>query len=132
MEGELLAEYSGDRLVHNRTLNMWLTHNGIDIVAPEGTEVKAALTGKVEESFVDDTMGRVVILSHSDGIKTLYAGLKEVSVEKGGKVSAGKTIGTVGTPPFEAREGAHLHFEYMKDGTYLDPAENLKAGKQNK
>lgn len=125
VEGEVLRAFSGEQMVYNKTLNAWSTHNGIDIAAQEGSAVVAALPGEVSEAKADSTLGYVVTIDHSDGRQTRYAGLKEISVKQGDKVNAAQQIGSSGTPPFEADLGPHLHFEYRKDGKYIDPAEAL-------
>lgn len=130
LDGEIIKAFSGETLVYNATLNMWTTHNGIDIAATDSKEVKAALPGEVEDVTVDDSRGTVVTISHTGNKKTVYAGLSETSVKKGSKINASQVIGTVGTPAFEAAEGEHLHFEYLVDGKYTDPVEQMEQPKK--
>ncbi len=127
VEGEITQEFSGDTMVYNKTLNMWSTHNGIDIAADAGDAVVAALAGTVSEVVMDNTMGWVVEIEHANNQVTRYAGLSEASVQEGSKVNAGQTIGTVGTPPFEAHMGVHLHFEYLVNGKYTDPVAKFSS-----
>lgn len=126
VEGKIIKEFSGDTLVFNDTLNMWMTHNGIDISAENGAEVKAALAGTISEVMYDDSKGKVVMIEHSGGATTLYAGLNDVTVQKGDKINAGQAIGKCGTPGFEASAGPHVHFEYLVDGEHKDPAKLMK------
>ena len=100
-----------------------MTHNGVDISAENSDEVVAALPGEIASVKNDDSKGKTVEVSHSDGSRTVYAGLSEVVVEEGGKINAGQKLGIAGTPSFEADKGAHLHFEYIVDGKYKDPVE---------
>jgi murein DD-endopeptidase MepM/ murein hydrolase activator NlpD len=95
-------------------------HAGIDILAPAGTEVRAASPGQAE--YTGDGMrgyGSVVILDHGEGIATLYGHLETIRVQSGETVTAGAVIGTVG------RSGNattyHLHFELRVDGEAVDP-----------
>ena len=125
VDGEIVRAFSGEELVYNKTLNAWSTHNGIDISAKEGDLVGAALAGEVAEAKMDSTLGWVVTLNHTDNQTTIYAGLSEVFVEKGDKVNAGQQLGSAGTPPFESDLGVHVHFEYLKDGEYMDPTEKM-------
>jgi len=99
-------------------------HEGIDILAPAGTEVLAALPGRVE--YAGSGMrgyGRAVILDHGDGITTLYGHLATIRVQSGETVPAGAVIGKVG------RSGNattyHLHFELRVDGEAVDPVPYL-------
>lgn len=126
LEGEIIKAFSGDTLVYNATLNMWMTHNGVDISAAKDAKVKAAIAGEVKSVETDESKGMVITISHSNQRETVYVGLAEAAVEEGAKVNAGQEIGTAGIPGFESGEGAHLHFEYKVDGKYVDPAENFK------
>ena len=56
-----------------------------------------------------------------------YAGLSDLSVKEGDKVNAGQQLGTAGIPPFESDLGVHVHFEYLENGKYADPAEQMAA-----
>lgn len=125
LEGEIIKAFSGETLVYNPTLNMWMTHNGIDIAGKEGAEVKAALAGVIQEVKHDDSKGLMVTIDHGGNGCTVYAGLAESSVKAGDKINAGQTVGTVGTPPCESVQGAHLHFEYLVKEEYMDPVEYL-------
>jgi len=124
LKGEIIKAFSGETLVYNATLETWMTHNGIDIAAADDAEV-VALAGTVESVEEDPTRGVVVTIAHSGGKKTVYAGLSECAVKQGDKVNAAQKLGRAGTPAFEAREGAHLHFEVLVDGKYVDPAGEL-------
>jgi len=99
-------------------------HAGIDILAPAGTEVRAASQGSA--SFAGSGMrgyGRAVILDHGEGITTLYGHLATIRVQSGETVQAGAVIGTVG------RSGNAttnlLHFELRVDGEAVDPVPYL-------
>ena len=121
--GVITQAYSGDEFVYFTTLKTWMTHNGADISGKSGSEVLSALAGTVSSVREDAAKGTVIEIDHGNGIRTVYAGLLEVRVKEGDKVGKGSVIGLLGVPPFEASLGAHLHFEYIKDGEYLDPAE---------
>jgi murein DD-endopeptidase MepM/ murein hydrolase activator NlpD len=99
-------------------------HAGIDILAPGGTEVRAALPGLA--SFAGTRMrgyGSAVILDHGDGITTLYGHLATIRVQSGETVPAGAVIGTVGRSGNATTH--HLHFELRIDGEAVDPAPYL-------
>ena len=108
-------------------------HRGIDLVGPPGSEIHAAAPGRVEEATTHYSggaaYGTVVILDHGDGIKTLYAHLDRLDVEKGQRVSRGDVLGTQGATGQvkgggrQVRTaGAHLHFEVWESGEVRDPA----------
>lgn len=98
-------------------------HNGIDIKAPEGTDVVTSITGTVTDVGFDSEKGNYIVVENGN-VKTLYAQLASTSVKKGDKVTAKQSIGTVGKTG--TATGAHLHFEVMVDGEYVDPAVYIK------
>ena len=114
---EDLAAYLGKR-VHPVTQAV-MKHNGIDIKAPEGTDVKSAIYGTVTETGYHAERGYFVIIER-DNIQTVYASLTEdIQVEKGDEVVRGQNIGKVGNTGKST--GAHLHFEVLLSGEYFDP-----------
>ncbi|MCI2055928.1 MAG: M23 family metallopeptidase [Oscillibacter sp.] len=129
LSGDVVAAFSVDQLQYSATLDDWRTHDGIDIAAAQGTKVLAASAGTVLSVTDDELMGTTVVLSHNDGYQTTYANLQaQPGVKKGDKVSAGQTIGTVGTTSLaESAEGPHLHFSVTKDGDAVDPQKYLKS-----
>lgn len=84
-------------------------HDGIDIAAPEGTEVAAAADGTVIYAGEQPAYGAVVILRHEDGLVTLYAHNSAVLVREGAHVARGEPIARVGQTG--RTTGPHLHFE---------------------
>ena len=120
----LIKGFSDTELQYNSTLNSWRAHYGVDLIADEGSEVFAVLDGTVKSVSTDKLNGTVIVLSHADGFETVYASLnKAVNVSVGDKVSKGQQIGLVSTSASnEANDGAHLHFEVLKDGENVDPS----------
>ena len=98
-------------------------HNGIDIKAPEGTNVVSSITGTVTDVGYDSEKGNYIVVENGN-VKTLYAQLAATNVKKGDNITAKQTIGTVGKTG--TATGAHLHFEVMVDGEYVDPAACIK------
>jgi len=94
-------------------------HTGVDIGAPEGTDVLAARDGVVEEAGVSDVLGTYVLLAHPGGYQTVYGHLSRVRVTIGMRVSAGFVIGNVGHTG--RATGPHLHFEVRRKGDLKDP-----------
>lgn len=126
VEGQIIKAFSASELVPFPSLNMWKTHNGVDIKADKDAIVVAALAGTVSEVYANEADGGVIIISHSDKTKTLYAGLGEMLVEEGDKVNAGQQIGKIGEMPKELDLSYHLHFEYIVNGVYKDPVKYFK------
>jgi hypothetical protein len=95
-------------------------HAGLDFPAPTGAIVRAAGGGRVVQAGTDAGWGRFVVVAHGGGIRTLYAHLSAVAVSAGQGVSAGASIGSVGSTG--AATGPHLHFELTVRGANVDPA----------
>ncbi|MDE1919481.1 MAG: peptidoglycan DD-metalloendopeptidase family protein [Patescibacteria group bacterium] len=104
-------------------------HDGVDIAAPIGTPVRAALAGTVlatgNTDLAHDSRGRQcysfgkwVMLIHGDGLNTMYAHLSEIDVAKGQSVGTGQVIGLSGMTGYAT--GPHLHFGvYATEGTQI-------------
>ena len=120
VEGEVSLNFS--KRTHPIT-NEVKEHNGIDIKAPEGTNVVSSINGTVTEVDFDSEKGNYIVVE-SGSIKTVYAQLATTNVKMGQKVGPKQLIGTVGKTGNAT--GAHLHFEVMVDGEYVDPAAYIK------
>ena len=94
-------------------------HDGIDIAAPEGTPIRAALDGSVVYVGALRGYGKVVILSHEDGLTTVYAHNSKNLVSHGARVRRGTVIASVGQTG--RTTGPNLHFEVRKDNRARDP-----------
>ncbi|MBN2534734.1 MAG: M23 family metallopeptidase [Spirochaetales bacterium] len=99
-------------------------HNGIDIGAPEGTEVYAVRDGVVKKRGYNDLYGNYILISHSNGYQSFYGHLKDFNIDLNTKVYSGMVIGWVGTTGCST--GPHLHFEIRKDGSPEDPVPLLQ------
>ena len=103
----------------------WKFHKGIDLGASEGTPVYACKNGKVVVCVKNDkTFGNYIILSHSDGMTSVYAHLSKINVKKDEIIRKGYQIGNVGSTG--AVTGPHLHFEIRKNGIATNPFDMIK------
>jgi murein hydrolase activator len=99
-----------------------INNNGVNIQTKEDEKVKCIFEGEVSRIAFIQTMGNTVIIKHGDYL-TVYAGLKEVFVRSGQKVSTNQEIGKV----FSNAEGvSELRFQIFKNTTALDPQTWLK------
>ena len=98
-------------------------HRGIDWGAPLGTPVQAAGAGTVLEAGDKGNYGNCIIIVHDEVYQTLYAHLQTIDVAVGDKVAAGQLIGQVGNTG--ASTGPHLHYEVLKNGEAVNPADYL-------
>jgi len=99
-------------------------HNAIDIAAPIGTAVEAALGGTVLATGNTDlvrgcySFGKWVMIIHGNGLNTMYAHLSEIDVTKGQSVGTGQVLGLSGMTGYAT--GPHLHFGvYATEGTQI-------------
>lgn len=94
-------------------------HKGIDLAAPEGTDVLSCKAGIVANAAWDDVYGNFIIMDHDNSTQSVYAHLSKILVRAGEIVSGGAVIGRVGTTG--ASTGPHLHFEIRVNGAAQDP-----------
>lgn len=94
-------------------------HDGIDIAASIGQQVKAAWSGKVLFARDYSGYGRLVILSHGNHLYTLYGHLDRIYAREGQRILAGKVLGTVGRGGTKGR--STLFFGVTRRGHPLSP-----------
>lgn len=121
--GEMLRSYSMDALQYDRTMSDWRTHGGCDFAAEPGEAVMALTDGTVTDVYEDALLGTVVEIDHGSGMVSVYANLDGTdTVTPGQQVSAGDTVGTVGSTALgEIGEESHLHFAIRLNGESADP-----------
>ncbi len=98
-------------------------HKGMDLAAPQGTEVRTALEGEVVFAGFKSGYGNTVTIKHADGLETTYAHLADVNVRKGDTIASEQVLGIVGNTGRST--GPHLHFEVSRWGEPLDPTKSL-------
>ena len=112
----------------------WRLHTGHDLIAPAGTGVLAALSGKALMVQPISGYGLTVVLDHGNGWQTLYAHLLRAQIRPGQLIRTGELIGNVGKSGYAST--AHLHFELrrFKNGQMMaiDPAPLLQLRKTSK
>jgi len=94
-------------------------HQGLDISGGSGTPIAAAKSGTVLSAGWRGGYGNAVVISHGDGVTTLYAHQSSMNVSSGAQVNRGDIIGWVGSTG--ASTGPHLHFEVRINGSAVDP-----------
>lgn len=103
-------------------------HQGVDLLAKEGSGVVAVRSGRARVGEVPKGMGKFVSITHRDGIRTIYGHLSEVTIRDKSRVRQGERIGAVGRTGNASAEGVlpHLHFEMRKGEEILDPTSVLR------
>lgn len=115
INGKVTSEF-GEREVTSPI--MTANHKGIDIAAKQGTKIKAAMEGQVEEADKNDDYGNYIKIKQGD-VLTVYAHCEKLKVSKGDEVKQGDVIATVGSTGKST--GPHLHFEIRLSGRYINP-----------
>ena len=94
-------------------------HGGIDIVASEGTPIRATSSGVVVFSGWTYEMGNLIVLYHGDDYITHYGHNQQNIISRLDIVKKGDVIGYVGNTGISS--GPHLHFEIWKGDKSIDP-----------
>jgi murein DD-endopeptidase MepM/ murein hydrolase activator NlpD len=109
------------RVVNNLT-NTESFNNGADYSAAEGSKVYSIGSGIVTLIGEVPYFGKVIIIDHGSGYKSVYAVLSDVLVKPGDKVKQNQIIAKSGSN----LEGQGLHFELWKDKIPLNPREWIR------
>ena len=105
----------------------WSNHQGVDIGAPSGTEVRATQQGKIKTLGYQGNYGNVIVIEHGKGYETTYAHLSRfANIVAQQPVKQGALIGYVGSTGRSS--GPHLHYELRRYGKALDPEETFRGG----
>jgi murein DD-endopeptidase MepM/ murein hydrolase activator NlpD len=98
-------------------------HDGVDIGAPCGLGVQVLRAGLVTFAGWAGGYGMRVEVTHGlaggEMVATSYSHLSGIGVATGNAVTAGSSVGVVGTTGFST--GCHLHYSVTLDGRAVDP-----------
>jgi murein DD-endopeptidase MepM/ murein hydrolase activator NlpD len=114
--GEISSIFGLRRFFNEQERN---PHNGLDIAAPEGTDIRVTADGTVIESGDFFFSGNMVYVDHGQGLISLYAHLSRIDVKPGDVLRRGDILGAVGQTGRVT--GAHLHFAVIANGILVDP-----------
>lgn len=128
IDGEVQKIYSKDKVIYSKTLELWKTHEGIDIKANENAIVKSIEKGTVEKIYDDSFYGKTVVIDHGQGYKSSYSNLSEdIFVKEKQVITKLTKIGKIGkTAIGEIKDDSHLHFALMKNNVIIDPSSIFK------
>ncbi len=94
-------------------------HKGIDIAAPYGAPILAAIDGVVASAGRNAGYGNFVKLAHSGGLSSGYGHMSRIAVRGGQRVRQGQVIGYIGSTGLST--GPHLHWEVWRNGQSINP-----------
>lgn len=100
-------------------------HAGVDIVADSGTPVRAPADGTVLFAGNKSGYGKVVVVDHGYGIRTVHGHVSRFFVTAGSKLKRGDKIAEVGSTG--KATGPHLHYEIRKNGVPVNPTSFFSA-----
>lgn len=113
LKGGYISSYYGENRITSN-------HKGLDIANNLGEDVMASFEGKViSAGYNNGGYGNLVIIQHSDDMKTYYAHLNDIYVSEGQQVKKGEVIGEVGSTGYST--GPHLHFELRVNEKPVNP-----------
>lgn len=110
-------------------------HNGVDIAAPQGTDIVAAAPGTVTfagchsgscpplgSMYGGSALAWAVVVDHGNGFLTVYGHMSNIHVSSGDTVSTGQSLGKIGSTG--TSYGVHVHFMLTRDGRWntVNPA----------
>lgn len=105
----------------NKTLAISM-NNGVDFSIARGSKVFAVASGIVTLIGETPFYGKVIIISHENGFKTVYSSLSEVNVNIGDNIKLNQVIAKTG----ETLDGQSMHFELWQGSIAVNPREWLR------
>lgn len=94
-------------------------HEGVDLTAPSGTEIRATGDGVVLRADYAGGFGYAVRINHGYGYQTIYAHMSKLNARPGQKVKRGDVIGYVGSTGLSTCP--HCHYEVRINGNPVNP-----------
>ena len=94
-------------------------HTGLDMGAAAGTPIRTTAAGVVVANATGGPNGNNTLISHGEGVYSMYAHQSRFAAQEGQQVAAGEVIGYVGSTGYST--GPHLHFEIRVGGTPYNP-----------
>ena len=126
-QGDIIQNYSVDKLVYFETLGVFKANPGIFIKGQVGESVKASHDGKVINIDEDKDKGKYIQVEIDKGWILTYGQLKDIKVSKGDDIKDGQEIAKLAKPSaYYTKEGPHLYFEVKEDGEEINPLILLK------
>ena len=115
-KGLISSEFGVRRFINNQPRNR---HGGMDIAAPEGTEVLSPLNGEIIIASNFFYKGNVIYINHGGGLVSSYSHLSQIKIKNGDEVKKGDLIGLIGQTGRVT--GPHLHWEVYLMGVAINP-----------
>lgn len=122
-KGRISGVYGSQRVLNGKPRN---PHFGLDIAAPDGTEVFAPADGLVTLTHPDMLLsGGTIILDHGQGLSSTFLHLSKILVEAGAFVKQGDLIALIGSTG--RASGPHLDWRMNWLDRRVNPQPLLSA-----
>lgn len=122
LSGNVVKNYSDDKLVYFETLGQFKTNPCIFIAGEKGSPIVAAANGIITEVKKEDKTGHTLVMDIGGGYTLTYGQIGEVCVKIGDYVEAGQELAKLATvTKYYRLEGDHLYFRVQKDGQNVNP-----------
>lgn len=115
-EGPISSPFGLKRFLNDQPRS---PHSGLDIAAPEGTDIVAPAAGRVAATGDYFFNGNTVLIDHGRGLITMYCHMSRIDVEVGDEVVVGDVLGAVGMTGRVT--GPHLHWSVSLNDARVDP-----------
>ncbi len=128
LSGNVVKNYSADKLVYFETLGQFKTNPCIFIEGKKGSEIVAAADGIVMQVKKEDKTGQTIVMDIGDGYTLTYGQLADIAVKEGDYVKAGEPLAKLATvTKYYRMEGEHLYFQVQKDGQNVNPMTLIRS-----
>ena len=117
ISGVITSRFAADSRIRSNL------HTGLDIAAPRNTPIKAAASGTVTFSGTKGSYGKLIVISHGNGVETYYGHCNKLYATVGQKIKQGEVIAAVGSTGNST--GNHLHLEIRVNGVAYNPQNYL-------
>ena len=123
VKGNILKDYSPDRVVYFETLAQFKCNPAVMIEAQIGTEVQNAANGIITSITKEEETGVTVTVNIGSGYSLVYGQLNDdINYKVGDEVLEGQVIGTIAKPTmYYSVEGSNLYFQVIKDKETMNP-----------
>lgn len=130
-DGTVSKNFSDTVLVWSPTLKQYATHLALDFTSAD-LNVFCSADGIIKEIGYNNLDGNYVVVTHKDGYTTRYLSLESpCTLKTGATVKQGQLLGKMSTTQgSESADGAHVHFEVLKDGNPVNPVDVLVSSEK--
>lgn len=99
----------------------YIPNSGVDYKSDETFDVVSVFDGTVSKVTENNLLGKIIEVTHSNNVISVYQSLSEVQVKEGDSVLQGQVIGKSGESNISKDLGNHLHFEIIINGKNINP-----------